>query len=662
MDNQHYLTAIECRRGRVFLFCQTSRQEFLRINKIICRGAEDRSCFFEELETRTEDVLYRVSLPKFLEKKFVFFVIHQDCSELRVWKPGSALAKGDLPAHFYFTHFLNLAYAAERKGPCQTEGGQVCSPVLRSIICNEKGVIIEGLLFLTSEYSQVDTVEFVCMKFREEDIFFSCPVKSEQAHGEVLPGRYSSAFLEFNQCVVHRFRCELDLTDICKKPGSYNFFLSHAGHPRPLRQIGTKALRKNLVHAYRLGPMRRALFIPYYDASYNRWRMDVCHVSLLDWFRLRLLFRRTRLTSPTRDPNIWLIGEYPTSARDNGMQFYNYVRRHHPEIAAYYIISKGADTSVLVDRENVIYYGSYRHFEISRRAGTLVFSHLPEYLVPKLELLSGYGNDFSAWKTFFLQHGVIAGKRKSLDNLYGTHVRKFDLFFVSSAREKEIVMSGLGYPEEDIRITGLARWDRFKHVADEEKKNILIIPTWRKYLELVDDKTFRKSDFFSCWNLLLTNERLNKFLEKNDIDIVFTLHAALRRFVSFFNENENIHLSDIENIQEHICQCSMMITDFSSISFDSLYQGKPVVYFQFDRYIDEFNYDNQEFDFASELPGPICMNVGEVVESIISYAEKDFILEPIYEKRSKRFFDYHDFNNCHRIFRNISQKINDRVE
>ena len=651
-----------CGHDYVLLTCQTSQEEFARITAVISQGQRQQRCDFEEVSCQDGKILYRVHLRHLADEKLAFYVLYEDGTRQRVWKPGPGFSRKDLPDSLYFTIFLNLAYSNDPEQQVLRTKQRIFSPVLRSITCAGHDISLQGLLFLSADNDFPADSQCVVLGFRNEDIRFSAPLTLEPVEGEVLPGRPASAFLEFNECRVYRFSSVLSFAEIGQQPGSFNFFLSHGGILQPLRQISRKPLRKNLFGVHRLGLFQRALIIPYYDVNYHRWRMDVHHVSLFAWFRLRLLYRRALTTPPKRNPYIWLVGEYTTSARDNGMHFYNYMRKHHPEVKVYYILERGADRSALTDQRNVIAYGSYRHFAMSRRAGTLIFSHLPEYLVPKVDYFSGYSSkNFSDWFTFFLQHGVIAGRRKNIDNLYGTHVRTFDCFFVSSEREENIITSSLGYKKEDVRITGLARWDGLKDESSTHRRMILFVPTWRKSLENIESTCFKESSFFQHWNALLSNNVLHEFSRKENIHIVFILHTAFKRFLSCFDENDTLTFSTMQNVQSLLCRCNMMVTDYSSIAFDVLYQKKPVVYFQFDRYSGEFDFSGQSFDFETELPGPAHVSADGTVESIIRYVQNDFLIEPIYDKRRTKFFAYQDHKNCARIYRHVKEKIQERI-
>ncbi|MDQ4681849.1 hypothetical protein, partial [Stenotrophomonas maltophilia group sp. RNC7] len=62
----------------------------------------------------------------------------------------------------------------------------------------------------------------------------------------------------------------------------------------------------------------------------------------------------------------------------------------------------------------------------------------------------------------------------------------------SSDFERDIIKQYFGYEEEKIVISGLARWD---YLMDKSKgrSEILLMPTFRNWLEEVSESTFEHS-------------------------------------------------------------------------------------------------------------------------------------------------------------------------
>ncbi|MFP3821923.1 CDP-glycerol glycerophosphotransferase family protein, partial [Bacillus sp. SIMBA_008] len=68
---------------------------------------------------------------------------------------------------------------------------------------------------------------------------------------------------------------------------------------------------------------------------------------------------------------------------------------------------------------------------------------------------------------------------------------------VSSVYEKKMMMDHFGYKESEVKVTGLSRFDHlanFKTTDDNRDREILIMPTWREWLNT--EETFLKSDYY----------------------------------------------------------------------------------------------------------------------------------------------------------------------
>ena len=77
-------------------------------------------------------------------------------------------------------------------------------------------------------------------------------------------------------------------------------------------------------------------------------------------------------------------------------------------------------------------------------------------------------------------------------------------FFVTTGKvEQEIAVNELLYTEETAPITGFARWDALVDKEDKNDRFILVMPTWRSWLEDVSDEEFMQSDYFNRYTSLL---------------------------------------------------------------------------------------------------------------------------------------------------------------
>lgn len=343
----------------------------------------------------------------------------------------------------------------------------------------------------------------------------------------------------------------------------------------------------------------------------------------------------------------WVIAERGNDAKDNGYYFYKYIKEKHPEIQVKYIISRNSKDINVINKSDRVIFRSFKHLFLFRNAHILISTHTmgfsPKHWVfatlDKKGLLKIRG------KRIMLQHGITYNKVPSITN------GKFDLFVVASEEEKRFVGSELRIPEKNIKITGFARWD---YLSKPQKNNILIMPTWRRYLANATTNTFRSTEYFLHWNNLLTNKKLYKIIKKYNLTVNFYPHYEMRKFTSIF-KSRHVHILDNEtnNIHDLLGKSSIFITDYTSAAFDVLYNGGDVIYYPFDYntfYGKHYNpgridIRKSNFAFSSSSINEIIKKIEEIVENVYDRPQKNM----------QNLFKYTDKHNCERIFKEIME-------
>ncbi|MGO1957998.1 MAG: CDP-glycerol glycerophosphotransferase family protein [Canibacter sp.] len=352
------------------------------------------------------------------------------------------------------------------------------------------------------------------------------------------------------------------------------------------------------------------------------------------------------------DPPVWLIGELPYKAQDNGMHFYNWVRKYHPEIDSYYVIdSDSPERSNLEDTAHVVDFGGEQHFELALRAEKFIGSHSPDYLYPTrnpqfLKHLRG--------GRIFLQHGVMAAKWTV--PLYGKKAPGFstDLFLVSSEYEKSYIVSDYGYDPEEVKVTGLSRFDTLLPGTNAllGQKTVLIMPTWRDWLQGVSD--FTETEYFRRWSGLLASDGFKQCLEKNDLKVTLCLHPNMQRFSDLFEGlRATIVYQGEVDVQTLLLNATCMITDYSSVAMDFSFIERPVIFYQFDRKR-FYRGGGTHVDLDAELPGTMCFTESDVLVALNELSKVFFRQSSEMKRRSERFIDHKDTNNNQRVFEAVT--------
>ena len=202
-------------------------------------------------------------------------------------------------------------------------------------------------------------------------------------------------------------------------------------------------------------------------------------------------------TNVERDRNIWLLGERIDTAQENGYQLFKYLQ--DKPVEAYYVIDEESkDYKKIMHEENVLVFGSKKHYEISLKAGVLLCTHDFENILP-YKPAKEFFNYNETYKVF-LQHGVLGRKPAEYHKKY--YDDPFDIFIVSSDSEKyDVVVNTMGYEENEVKVTGLARFDRLP--MNHRGKDILLMPTWRDWINT--DERFLNSEYYYRYKNLLEN-------------------------------------------------------------------------------------------------------------------------------------------------------------
>ena len=359
--------------------------------------------------------------------------------------------------------------------------------------------------------------------------------------------------------------------------------------------------------------------------------------------------------------DLWLLCDTENECRDNGFWLYKYLRENTSEDAVYAINRKSPDYARVKDLGPVIQYGSFRHWIYYLAASKNISSQkMGKPNAAICYVLEVYG--ILRNKRAFLQHGIITA---DLSFLYYPHT-KMSLFVTSTYDEWKYVNDRYGYPEGCVQELGLCRFDHL-HDMKVKKNQILIMPTWRMYIRNeisasdheLEAQKFMETDYYRYWDALLKDERLIRYIEENDLQIIFYPHREMHRFLKYFHvDHPNITVASWPeyDVQTLLKESAVLVTDFSSVAMDFAYMKKPLVYYQFDN--EKFRKSHHQigyFDFRKDGFGPVCVTEQEVTDWLIRLHGQGFANEAIYLERHGKYFDLWDTKNCERNYKAIKE-------
>lgn len=254
-------------------------------------------------------------------------------------------------------------------------------------------------------------------------------------------------------------------------------------------------------------------------------------------------------------------------------------------------------------------------------------------------------------KYIFAQHGSIFLKESVLD-LYTE-----DLYnYIISATKKESELyetRGLWQNGKQIKC-GLPRWDAL-YRKPHDKKNIFVFFTWRTSIagwpeshKIYSDRIFE----FLC------DERLNKLLSENNINLNIAMHHAMLRNNGAIEVPKNVNIISTDKISSAIKESDLCITDYSSIVFDFMYMDIPVIFYRFDAdvaYPDERDNQNATSAKAKDSQLYNCLySKNDVIDKIEFYIKNNFELESEYKEINNNIF-WERSDICKHLYEIISK-------
>lgn len=370
------------------------------------------------------------------------------------------------------------------------------------------------------------------------------------------------------------------------------------------------------------------------------------------------------LTKPfLKRKHIWLVFEkFCTMAQDNGYYFFKYCMENLTEEEKkniYYVIDKNAPDYSKVKQygKHVIPFMSLKHCIYILAASLYVGSDAKSHLYAWRSKTSLIRSKMINRPIFFLQHGVTA--LKDVSKIFGVNGSSAMTYFTTTSKfEQEIVVNELHYKKENAPITGFTRWDVLEDTSSKEDRLILMMPTWRSWLEEVTDEDFQKSDYYINYSHILQDNTLVNILEKYNVRMIFYIHPKFASFQKNFTVvGDRITLVPFgsEPLNEIIKKCHMLITDYSSVCWDVYYQKKPVVFYQFD--FDKYNIAHGSFiDMETELFGRRATDEKTLLRHVEECISSGFKMLDEDEKKHSYYFEYIDDKNSQRTYEYLKKK------
>jgi len=346
----------------------------------------------------------------------------------------------------------------------------------------------------------------------------------------------------------------------------------------------------------------------------------------------------------------WAISDRDVDADDSGEHFYRWLVKHHPEVNAWYMLTRNSADWARLKSEGVRLMppGFWRKCMLLN-AKHVVASHTHHAEAGFNAELYG---DRMRWRFTFLQHGVIYN-----DLSHWLNTQAIDCFVTSGAEEHCGIVgddSPYRFTSRETLCAGLPRHDaliRLNAITPKSaRKLLLFMPTWRG--SLFDERAcevsaeerlaiFARSELASNWRQVFGDPRLVALAQAQGLQLAFFAHTnlipmlrALELPVEFM-----VYKPGVDRFQPIFARTAAFVTDYTSVAFELALIRRPVFYYQPDRarfYGGDHNWRPGYFDYDRDGFGPVAFNADELITQLAHFADSGCQLEPDYLTRMRR--------------------------
>ena len=247
----------------------------------------------------------------------------------------------------------------------------------------------------------------------------------------------------------------------------------------------------------------------------------------------------------------------------------------------------------------------------------------------------------------FLQHGVMymvslsAEQRNFFNKRTGKGKQKV---VVSSELESRHFTENTDYTPNDMYVSGLPKFDR--SYLDEDADKICLMLTWRPWDEVIGLDDIRKTSYYEMLRNIISN-----IPEKLKDKLIVMPHPLIRNQIT--DMDDEVWRYYIKNLgyEEMLRKAKVLITDYSSISYDAFYRGSNVVFCWEEKdYCMKQYGENAKLMLTEDLAfGEVCHtneSVGEAVMKAYYNGQKTEYID-----RYRNIVTYNDGNNTNRLIK-----------
>lgn len=193
-----------------------------------------------------------------------------------------------------------------------------------------------------------------------------------------------------------------------------------------------------------------------------------------------------------------------------------------------------------------------------------------------------------------------------------------------------------GYPRIDLTLNSnpnevKQKIKDFGLEVDENKEIILYAPTWKG-----NNVAKARNDMFQ----IIADMKKLKENVSSKYNVFIKVHPYLYETAKKYDEIANMLISDSMDTNELLSVVDLLITDYSSIFFDYLITGKPILYYMWDA--ESYSEERGSYFELNELPGPILYTISEIIQAVRNVEKTSEEHSDKYKLFQKQFACYDD--------------------
>jgi CDP-glycerol glycerophosphotransferase len=176
----------------------------------------------------------------------------------------------------------------------------------------------------------------------------------------------------------------------------------------------------------------------------------------------------------------------------------------------------------------------------------------------------------------------------------------------------------IGYPRNDVFFHEAERRARAAAVRERlglpaDRRIILYAPTWR-------DNQYDKSGRYK-FSMKLDLERMYRVLGDEAVLLIRGHQLVAQRVDTSMFGGFARNVSTYPDISDLYLVADVLITDYSSVMFDYVNTGRPMLFYTYDLEAYRDDLRGFYFDFEAEAPGPLLGHTEQVIEALRSLDE-----------------------------------------